>query len=250
MKNGKEKLIDALDECLSEEISAVPANNQIKKMHKFTSKFIDNMSKVLKREQKKENIKYIMNHKNMIYKAAACIAAILVIAIGVKTSIWDTFTKDYLSTDTYVEDSEEFSIESAETTSEGSAGEENSSKGNASAGEKTEESVSEDANYGEASNVFEGWMLDSITDDEVTFVINNYTDTRLNYSSITQVEKYINNEWIIVYQYDDDLDNDVIEAGGMVGETIELETLNCDTRGTYRATRIINEKNVVLEFVY
>ena len=86
----KELLAEAFDECMDEQLSFIPSEREIARMHRYSEDFQQNMQELLDAGGKPKRKKNTITQREFVYsfnKIAACILAVLVVS-GVCTGLF------------------------------------------------------------------------------------------------------------------------------------------------------------------
>ena len=86
----KELLAEAFDECMDEQLSFIPPEREIARMHRYSEEFQQNMQELLDAGGRPKREKSTITSREFVYsfnKIAACIVAVLVVG-GVCTGIF------------------------------------------------------------------------------------------------------------------------------------------------------------------
>ena len=85
----KELLAEAFDECMDEQLSFIPSEREIARMHRYSEDFQQNMQELLDAGGKPKRKKNTITQREFVYsfnKIAACILAVLVVGVSLLLS--------------------------------------------------------------------------------------------------------------------------------------------------------------------
>lgn len=265
-KEESKKLKAALEEALREELEQIPSEEEIKKIHRFSSSFRFYMNEMIKGQKRAQKGKTFRKTCLTVLKAAACIICIT----GIGTLIFTMVPLGNLKQDA-AQDESSGSIATEELPQDSSFdGGTGGISSDASEGNKEEsQEIAEDSsgmeeneiesakqegeNIGEQTKELKGWRLTgSGYDGEyyVEFVLANYEAVEMSYSPVYRISYAAQDENCLWEQEKESLEESILKPGEETKEVLYLSKSNVTEKGgVLEVARQINGEEVTLRFV-
>jgi hypothetical protein len=227
MHTNNEKLRKALEECMQKDFAFIPSDKEIKKWYTPSEKFKKQMNQLIRKEKLKEKFKFVTINKKRIYQVAAG-AAILILGINIGAKLLIPNIDRINLTSQSPKESTTETTESA-------------------LADKALDQMAPDQSAEEANLRMEViWSVDSIHESEAVLRLENTTEEPFVYTTIQQVEKFENDNWVTIY-FSEKLEEKSISSNESIEETITLSDYNIKESGSYRLYRTINQQTVTID---
>lgn len=247
----KELLAEAADECMEEQLSFIPSEREIARMHRYSEEFQESMQELLDAGGRPKREKSTITSREFVYsfnKIAACILAVLVVG-GVCTGLFLTSGKKSGSADTAApetasaaqDSTEEAVFEDVEDTSE--SAEDTTAAASAEEKEEAPEKITfagrdiylaqEQSVTGETESVKTLVSSPVIAREAqlVKITIGNISETPISYNANMELQVQSRGAWYVIPRKTEPVGQDttvVLEPGMAQDEELELTAYDLD----------------------
>ena len=247
----KELLAEAADECMEEQLSFIPSEREIARMHRYSEEFQESMQELLDAGGRPKREKSTITSREFVYsfnKIAACILAVLVVG-GVCTGLFLTSGKKSGSADTAApetasaaqDSTEEAVFEDIEDTSE--SAEDTTAAASAEEKEEAPEKITfagrdiylaqEQSVTGETESVKTLVSSPVIAREAqlVKITIGNISETPISYNDNMELQVQSGGAWSVIPRKTEPVGQDttvVLEPGMAQDEELELTAYDLD----------------------
>ena len=248
----KELLAEAFDECMDEQLSFIPSEREIARMHRYSEDFQQNMQELLDAGGKPKRKKNTITQREFVYsfnKIAACILAVLVVG-GVCTGLFLTSGKKNWNADTAApetaaaaqDSTEEAVFEDVEDTSE--SAEDTTAAASAEKKEEAPEKITfagrdiylaqEQSVTGETESVKTLVSSPVIAREAklVKITIGNISETPISYNANMELQVQKDGAWYVVTRNSEPVGQQdttvVLEPGMAQDEELDLTDYDLD----------------------
>lgn len=269
-KEVNEKLKDALQDSLNAEMELLPCEEEIKKLHHFSSSFRFYMNEIIKLQKHTQRNLILKRVFNMVLKTAACIFFILCIGTLIFTvfpiGMGGSQTENSSDSDsapqeekagaeagmdeTAASDSGKEDLDEEESQFDG-AGSRNDQKKEDFPDSNNDTGIMEDSQQSAVTEA-KGWQYRSWGFDEVYYVefrLFNDTDRAMSYSPVYRVSYTVFGE-TAVWETDKTAEETILEKGEETDEIFYFtDGQVAEQGGVLEITRLIDNEPVTLRFV-
>ncbi len=247
----KELLAEAADECMEEQLSFIPSEREIARMHRYSEEFQESMQELLDAGGRPKREKSTITSREFVYsfnKIAACILAVLVVG-GVCTGLFLTSGKKNGNADTAApetasaaqDSTEEAVFEDVEDTSE--SAEDTTAAASAEEKEEAPEKITfagrdiylaqEQSVTGETESVKTLVSSPVIAREAklVKITIGNISETPISYNANMELQVQSGGAWYVIPRKTEPVGQDttvVLEPGMAQDEELELTAYDLD----------------------
>lgn len=231
MQSSDEKFRKALETCLERELAFIPDDKEIKKIYTPSEKFKIEMKKMIHLENHPNSYQLIKKHKKKIYYFVA-VAAILI--LGIRLGFVPLSSEEKADEMAMPPQSESYS-ESADIASTESVPQDTLFDTGSEEKSATTQIESDMA-----------WGFSESSNTEIALILRNNTESSLEYTDITKIERREGNNFITIYT-NNQAKQYTLEPQEHIGESILRADYNMNESGTYRLYRTIQEDEINIE---
>lgn len=231
MKREEELLYKALAEYWDWHWENMPSSQEIMKMHRFSSEFVESMEKLGKDSQKKG-----CSGLRVGLRVAGVLLA-LGLGIGV-IRLWNSEGGNRMDVQTAEDQAENFQQESQTPLEDGGDLESNNASGQGN--------TQGDNEIAGENLLAVSWQISYLNETSLGMILKNTSEKPVNCSPILRVESWREGRWDIVWEKQDGWESDSLEEGDTWEEEINLEEHGVDSAGEYRFVREIEGQEITL----
>lgn len=231
MKREEELLYQALEEYWDWRWANMPSRQEIMKMHRFSSEFLESMEKLGKDSQKKG-----CSRLRVGLRVAGVLLA-LGLGMGV-IRLWNPGIGGHMDVQTAEDQAGNFQQESQTPLEDGGDLESSSASGQ-------ENTQSDNETAGEASLAV-SWQISYMDETSLGMILKNANEQPISYSPILRVECWREGNWEIIWKKQNNWETGTLEGQSTWEEEINLEEYGIDSVGEYRFVREIEGQETTL----